>query len=185
MSKESIITKAKIVFSFSMADKETVEAKIIRKHYADLTKAVQDPLGLAAELYSANVIARSILDSTMVSTHTKVEKVMYLLQAVSDRITINPKDFHCFLAVLKKDSSLQEMAELMNSTYSKRHYDTCTFRKVQFGHSYSNHNMPNWHIVFFSYRCTLHLGKKKYIYIVIVIAQSQGFIAVSRLSLRA
>lgn len=98
---------------------ETVEAKTMRKHYADLTKAIQDPLGLASELYSADVIARSILDSALESTNPKVEKAMHLLQAVSDQIAINPKDFHCFLAVLKKDSSLQATAELISSTYRK------------------------------------------------------------------
>ena len=98
---------------------ETVEAKTIRKHYADLTKAIQDPLGLASELYSADVIARRILDSALESTNPKVEKAMHLLQAVSDQIAVNPKDFHCFLAVLKKDPSLQAIAELISSTYRK------------------------------------------------------------------
>lgn len=91
----------------------------MRKHYADLTQAIQDPLGLAAKLYSENVIARNVLDSTLESTCTKVQKTMHLLQAVSDQIAINPKEFHSFLTVLKKDSSLQAAAELINSTYSK------------------------------------------------------------------
>ena len=107
------------LFFISMDAEETVEAKTMRKHYADLTQAIQDPLRLAAKLYSENVIARNVLDSTIESPHTKVEKAMYLLQAVSDQIAINPKDFHCFLNVLKKDSSLQAAAELINSTYSK------------------------------------------------------------------
>ena len=100
-------------------NEETPEAKTMRKHYADLTKAIQNPLGLASELYSANVIARNILDSTLESSCTKVEKTMHLLQAVSDQITVNPKDFHCFLDVLRKDSSLQATAELISSTYRK------------------------------------------------------------------
>ena len=83
-------------------DEETPEAKTLRQHYADLTKAIQDPLGLASELYSADVIARKVLDSTIESSHTKVEKTMHLLQAVSDQIAVNPKDFHCFLTILKK-----------------------------------------------------------------------------------
>ena len=98
---------------------ETPEARTMRKHYADLTKAIQNPLGLASELYSADVIARSILDSILESSCTKVEKTMHLLQAVSDQITSNPKAFYCFLAVLKKDSSLQATAELISSTYRK------------------------------------------------------------------
>ena len=84
-------------------DEETPEAKTLQKHYADLTKAIQDPLGLASELYSADVIARKVLDSTIESSHIKVEKTMHLLQAVSDQIAVNPKDFHCFLTILKKD----------------------------------------------------------------------------------
>ena len=103
----------------SKANEETVEAKTMRKHYADLTQAIQDPLRLAAKLYSENVIARNVLDSTIESPHTKVEKTMHLLQAVSDQIAINPQDFNCFLTVLKKDPSLQAAAELINSTYSK------------------------------------------------------------------
>ena len=108
------------LFSYSMAAKvsaETPEAKTMRKHYADLTKAIQDPLGLASELYSASVIARNVLDSALESPNPKVEKTMHLLQAVSDQITINPKDFHCFLTVRRKDSSLQATAELISSTY--------------------------------------------------------------------
>ena len=98
---------------------ETPEARTMRKHYADLTKAIQNPLGLASELYSADVIARNILDSTLESTNPKVEKTMHLLQAVSDQIITNPQEFHCFLAVLRKDSSLQATAELISSTYRK------------------------------------------------------------------
>ena len=100
-------------------NEETPEAKTMRKHYADLTKAIQDPLGLAAELYSADVIAKKVLDSTIESSHTKVEKTMHLLQAVSGQIAINPEDFCCFLAVMRKDSSLQAAAELISSTYRK------------------------------------------------------------------
>ena len=98
-------------------NEETPEAKTMRKHYADLTQAMQDPLGLAAKLYSENVIARNVLDSTLESSCTKVQKTMHLLQAVSDQIAINPKEFHCFLAVMRKDSSLQAAAELISSTY--------------------------------------------------------------------
>ena len=112
-------TEAKILFSFSMAAEKTVEAKTMRKHYADLTQAIQDPLRLAANLYSENLIARNVLDSTIESPHTKVEKTMHLLQAVSDQIANNPEDFHSFLAVLRKDSSLEVTAMLMSSTYSK------------------------------------------------------------------
>ena len=100
-------------------DEETPEAKTMQKRYADLTKAIQDPLGLATELYSEDVIVKRVLDSTLESSHIKVEKTMHLLQAVSDQIAVNPKDFHCFLTVLKKDSSLRAVAELINSTYCK------------------------------------------------------------------
>ena len=81
-------------------NEETPEAKTMQKHYADLTKAIQDPLGLASELYSADVIARNILDSTLESSCTKVEKTMHLLQAVSGQIAVNPEDLRCFLAAI-------------------------------------------------------------------------------------
>ena len=98
---------------------ETVEAKTMREHYANLTKTIQDPLGLATELYSADVIAKKVLDSTLEFNCTRVEKTMHLLQAVRDQITINPKVFHSFLTVLKKDSSLRATAELIDSTFRK------------------------------------------------------------------
>ena len=45
----------------------------MRKHYADLTLAIQDPNRLAAQLYSDDVIASGVLDSTIGSSSTKVE----------------------------------------------------------------------------------------------------------------
>ena len=104
----------------SKVGEETVEAKTIRKHYADLTQAIQDPNRLAAQLYSDDVIARGVLDSTLVSSSTRFDKSMCLLQVVSDRITADPKVYDEFIAILRKDSSLQTTADLMNTTYGKR-----------------------------------------------------------------
>ena len=102
----------------SKVNEETVEAKTMRKHYADLTKAIQqDPLRLAVKLYSEDVISRGVLDSTRES-NDKFEKSMYLLQVVSDKITADPKVFHDFIAILRNlDSSLQTVAELVITTY--------------------------------------------------------------------
>ena len=93
--------------------------KLYLHNYANLIQMIQDPLSLAAELYSANLIARNVLNSTLESPLTKVEKTMHLLQAVSDQIAINPNNFHYFLALLEKDPSLQVLSELMFSTYCK------------------------------------------------------------------
>jgi len=104
---------------------ETVEAKTVRKHYADLTLAIQDPNRLAAQLYSDGVIARGVLDSTLASGSTRFDRSMYLLQVVSDQITADPKIYHDFVAILRKDSSLQTTADLMNTTYGKRVHSAC------------------------------------------------------------
>lgn len=109
----------------SKVGEETMEAKTMRKHYADLTLAIQDPNRLAAQLYSDDVIARGVLDSTIGSSSGRFDKSMYLLQVVSDRITADPKVYHDFVAILRKDSSLQTTADLMNTTYGKRVQSIC------------------------------------------------------------
>ena len=97
----------------------------MRKHYADLTLAIQDPNRLAAQLYSDDVIARGVLDSTLASSSTRSDKSMCLLQVVSDRITADPKVYHDFIAILRKDSSLQTTADILNTTYGKRVQSIC------------------------------------------------------------
>ena len=107
----------------SKVNEETVEAKTMRKHYADLTQAIQDPLRLAVKLYSEDVISRGVLDSTRESKDTTFQKSMYLLQVVSDKITADPKVFHDFIGILRNlDSSLQAVAELVISTYYGKVY---------------------------------------------------------------
>ena len=89
-------------------------AKSLKKHFSDLSDAVQNPLGLAAKLYSADVIDQSILEQIAESpVKTKQEKNVLLLKAVSSQVSQKPEVFERFLEILKKESYLDHITTTM------------------------------------------------------------------------
>ena len=95
---------------------ETPEAMAFRNHFAELAKAIQDPVGLAMELYSRGIITQELL-SSINETQSKQASKVKLLQAVGDQISLTPGKFDVFLSILKGDASLKLIAKNMQSTY--------------------------------------------------------------------
>ena len=89
-------------------------AKSLKEHFSDLSNAVQNPLGLAANLYSAGIIDQLILEQIAESpVKTKQEKNVLLLKAVSSQVSQKPEVFERFLEILKKESYLDHITTAM------------------------------------------------------------------------
>ena len=95
------------------AKQDNPGAKSLKKHFSDLSDAVQHPLGLAAKLYSADIIDQSILEQIAESPKTKLEKNVLLLKAVSSQVSQKPEVFERFLEILKKESYLDHITTTM------------------------------------------------------------------------
>ena len=94
---------------------ETPECRTFREHYSSLYHAIQDPLSLAAQLYSQGIIAPAVKEQISVLGISRLEKNNALLSAVEMQIQTDASVLHVFLATLNEDSSMQSLAESMQS----------------------------------------------------------------------
>ena len=94
------------------------ERVVVRRHFAKLTQAVQDPLHLAHELYQEGILAQSLIGQIRGMNDRTTHKNSLLMEAVHDQVT-TPTRFHQFLDILKKEESLASTALSMQSLYGK------------------------------------------------------------------
>ena len=88
----------------SLASESTPQASTLRRHFSDLIRAIEDPVLLAVDLYSANIITQAMLERvTDVPSLTRTDKTSLLLGAVSDQTVISPATFNGFLSILSED----------------------------------------------------------------------------------
>jgi len=92
---------------------ENREYHIFRVHYDRLLHAIQDPLPLAARLFSEGIIISSVKEHMSVSGVPRLDKNNALLSAVEGHIQNDPTTFHVFLSALKEDTPLQSLVESM------------------------------------------------------------------------
>ena len=97
----------------SSQTQETREYRTFRVHYDRLLRAIQDPLPLAARLFSEGIITSAVKERMSVSGVPRLDKNNTLLSAVEGRIQTDPFTFQGFLSALKEDSSLQSLVESM------------------------------------------------------------------------
>ena len=97
---------------------ESREHFIFRKYFARLFDAIQDPVFLAAELYSRGIIPREVLERTHLFSLTKLEKNSALLSAVETHIRVNSQAFHEFISALNEDISMEFLVERIRSKCS-------------------------------------------------------------------
>ena len=90
-----------------------------RKHSADLLTVIQDPEVLAWDLYSKDIITVDEREAACYHMHGRRMRTSSLLSAVESKIVVNPGVFDVFLSVLAKRSSMSDLCERMNDTYSK------------------------------------------------------------------
>ena len=96
---------------------ETPEYRTFREHYYRLMQAIQDPLSLAAQLYSQGIIASAVKEQMSVLGLSRLEKNNVLLNAVEMQIQTDPSVLHIFLATLNEDPSVQSLVESMQSKF--------------------------------------------------------------------
>ena len=94
---------------------ETPEYRILREHYDRLVTAISDPLLLATRLFSRSIIDYALLQRVTMPTFTTLQNTNTLLCAVLGKIQTDPSAFSAFLAALNEDTSMQSLAESMQS----------------------------------------------------------------------
>ncbi len=94
-------------------------ARAFRRHYADLAKAIAEPLPITADLYAAGYITRETRDRVFLQTLTPTEKNLVLLDAIERRIFTDPSSLWTLVATLEGDNVLKPLADRLRSTYCK------------------------------------------------------------------
>ena len=97
---------------------ETPEYHTFREHYYRLVQAIQDPLSLAAQLFSQGTITSAVKEQMIVSALTRLEKNSLLLSAVEGQIQTDPRVLHVFLSTLNEDTSMQSVVKSMQGMTS-------------------------------------------------------------------
>ena len=95
------------------------EQQAFRDAYAELLEAIQVPVYLAANLYSARIIPRGVRIEMTTPGVSRLEKNEKLLTAVESQIKATPKKFETFLSVLSGDSSMEPLVEKLENAYSE------------------------------------------------------------------
>ena len=88
---------------------------IFREHYDRLYHAIQDPLSLATKLFSQGIITSAVKEQMSVLGLSRLEKNNELLSAVEMKIQTDSSVLHVFLATLNEDTSMQPLAESIQS----------------------------------------------------------------------
>ena len=111
---------------------ETPEYHTFREHYYRLVQAIQDPLSLAAQLFSQGIITSAVKEQMIVSALTRLEKNSLLLSAVEGQIQTDPRVLHVFLSTLNEDSSMQSVVKSMQGMISCKIYGSANPTSMQF-----------------------------------------------------
>ena len=80
-------------------------------------KSISHPEQLAFELYSQDMISKTVCGETLKITEHLIQSK--LVAAVEDQIAVNPSVFHKFLSMLREDPSLVYIADAMSDSYRK------------------------------------------------------------------
>ena len=111
---------------------ETPEYRTFREHYYRLVQAIQDPLSLAAQLFSQDIITSAVKEQMIVSALTRLEKNSLLLSAVEGQIQTDPRVLHVFLSTLNEDTSMQSVVKSMQGMISCKIYGSANPTSMQF-----------------------------------------------------
>ena len=95
------------------------EYRTFQSCFAVLYAGISDPVWLALELYSRDVISRDVRQEAELETPSS-KRTLKLLSAVEDQIVTNPKPkFADLLYILHSEPSLEHLATKLEETYSK------------------------------------------------------------------
>ena len=93
-------------------------SEAFRKCSADLIRVIQDPVLLAWELYSDDVVSETVVDEVSVVGLSGVQRKTRLLIAVRDQIAVDPKKFQNLLQALRKQPPLKDVADKLETIYN-------------------------------------------------------------------
>ena len=100
----------------------TAESRAFKSQFSTLLSVIDNPLTIAAEAYSRDLISRDVVDKMLVSTLTAKEKAAILLTSVESHIATNKQSFHEFVRVLKTQTNLVQTAENLQMDYCKLYF---------------------------------------------------------------
>ena len=103
----------------SSAAPDMPEQQAFRKVYGELVEAIQDPVHLAGNLYSAGLIQMAVRTEMTTLGVSRIDKNEKLLTAVESQIKATPQEFARFLSVLSRDSSMEPLVEKLQNAYSE------------------------------------------------------------------
>ena len=98
----------------------SAESEAFRKCSADLLRGIQDPEILAWELYSNDVMSATIMEKVSVVGLSDVQRKTRLINAVRAQIIVHPAKFQNLLLALRRQPSLNEVAEKLNTAYESQ-----------------------------------------------------------------
>lgn len=101
----------------SSAAPDMPEQQAFREVYGELVEAIQDPVYLAANLYSAGLIPLAVRAEMTTPGVSRFEKNEKLFTAVESQIKVNPHNYLRFLSVLSRDSSLKPLVEKLQNAF--------------------------------------------------------------------
>ena len=96
-------------------------SEAFRKCSAELIKVIQDQdlLLLAWELYSADIVSKSVVEGVGAVGLSPMEKKTKLFSAVGDQLDVDPDKFLNLLQALRKQPPLKEVADKLEIAYNK------------------------------------------------------------------
>ena len=95
------------------------EQQAFREVYVELLEAIQDPVHLAANLYSAGMLQLAVRAEMTTLGVSRFEKNEKLLTAVESQIKTTPQKFTRFLSVLSRDSDMKPLVEKLQNAYER------------------------------------------------------------------
>jgi len=102
----------------------TAESQAFKGQFSTLLSVIDNPLTIAAEAYSRNLISRDVMDKMLVSSLTAREKAAILLTSVESHVSTDQQSFHEFVRVLKTQTNLIQTAENLQM-------ECCEFHVIQ------------------------------------------------------
>ena len=97
---------------------ENFATKTLQIHFNDLVQGLQDPVVVASELYSAELVSWSVLEKIHSTTGvSRVDKNVELLLAVRSHLSTNPSALERFILIVQNKLHLQDIATSMSDKY--------------------------------------------------------------------
>lgn len=102
---------------------ESAEYHAFRKQFGTLCGVIDNPMAVATEAYTRDMVSIDVVNSMHLPTKTTKEKANYLLCCMASRISTCPESFHEFVRVLKTQKNLIAVAENLQMEYCELKFD--------------------------------------------------------------